>query len=76
MPCTQVRLVVVRNIVDVVFRQKRRVDDPRAVRDNLIHPATMAGSFAAFCVIHDAFKFMLLYLLVAAHSDEQVHVRE
>jgi hypothetical protein len=27
-------------------------------------------------VIHDTFKFMLLYLLVAAHSDEQVHVLE
>ena len=76
MPCTQVRLVIVRNIVNIVFRQKRGVDDPRSVRDDLIHPATMADSFTAFCVVQDAFEFMLLYLLVAAYSDEQVRVRE
>jgi hypothetical protein len=73
---TQVWLVVVRNIVDVVFRQKRRVDHPRSVRDDLIHPATMADGFTAFYVIHNAFEFMLFYLLVAAHPNEQVHVRE
>ena len=76
MPCTHVWLVIVSNIVDVVFRQKRSVDDPGNVRDNLIHPATMADSFTAFCVVQDAFEFMLLYLLVAAYSDEQVRVRE
>ena len=76
MTCTQVWLVIVRNVVDVVFRQKRSVDDPRDVRDDLIHPATMADSFTTLCVIQNAFEFMLFYLVVAAHSDEQVHVRE
>ena len=76
MPCTYVWLVIVSNIVDVVFRQKRSVDDPGNVRDDLIHPPTMADGFAAFSVIHNAFEFMFFNLLVAAHSDEQVHVRE
>lgn len=76
MSSTQVWLVVVRNIVDVEFRQKRSVDDPRGVRDDLIHPATMADGFTAFCVVQNAFEFMLFYLLVAAHSDDQVYVRE
>ena len=76
MPCTYVWLVIVSNIVDVVFRQKRSVDDPGNVRDDLIHPATMADGFTAFCVIHNTFELMIFNLLVAAHSDEQEHVRE
>jgi hypothetical protein len=36
----------------------------------------MADGFATFGVIHDAFEFMLLYLLVTIHANEEVHVRE
>jgi hypothetical protein len=36
----------------------------------------MADGFTAFCVIQYAFEFMLFYLLVAAHSNDQVYVRE
>jgi hypothetical protein len=36
----------------------------------------MADSFTAFCVLHDTFEFMLLYQLVGAHANEEVHVRE
>ena len=76
MPRTYVWLVIVSDIVDVVFRQKCSVDDPGNVRDNFIYPATMADGFTAFCVIHYAFEFMFLDLLIAAHSDEQVYVRK
>lgn len=76
MPCTYIWLIIVGNIVDVVFRQKRSVDDPGNVRDDIIHPATLADRFTAFCMIHNALEFMFFDLLVAAHSDEQVHVRE
>jgi hypothetical protein len=75
-PCTQVWFIVVSHIVNVVFLQKRRVDDPRSVRDDLIHPTTMADSFATFCVFHDAFEFMLLYLLVIVHANKEIHVRK
>ncbi len=74
MPCTHVWLVIVSNVVDVVFRQKRSVDDPGNVRDDLINPTTMADGFTALCVIHNGFEFMFFDLLVTAHSDEQVHV--
>ena len=76
MPCTQVWFIVVSHVVDVVLLQKRRVDDPRGVRDDLIHPTTMADSFATFCVFHDAFEFMLLDLLVIVHTNKEIHVRK
>jgi hypothetical protein len=66
----------VSHIVDVVFLQKCGVDDPRSVRDDLVHPTTMADSFATFCVFHDTFEFMLLYLLVIVHANKDIHVRK
>src|SRR5258708_37923660 len=60
MPCTHVRLVIASNVVDVVFRQKRSVDDPGNVRDDLIHPATMADGFTGLCVNHTPFNLWSL----------------
>lgn len=73
---TQVWFVVVRHVVNVVFLQKGGIEDPRGFRDDLIHPATMTDGFTTLCVLHDALEFMLLYLLVAIHANEEVHVRE
>jgi len=36
----------------------------------------MADGFTTFCVLHDTFEFMLPYLLVTIHANEEVHVRE
>ena len=36
----------------------------------------MADGFTTFCVVHDTFEFMLLYLLVAVHANKEVHVRK
>lgn len=76
MPCTQIWFIIVRHIVNVVFLDKRCVDNPRGVRDDLIHPATMADSFATFCVFHYTFKLVLFYLLVAVHPNEEVYLWE
>ena len=36
----------------------------------------MADGFATFGVVHDAFKFMLSYLLVTVHANKKVYIRE
>jgi hypothetical protein len=76
MTCAHVWLIVVRRVVDIVFLHICGIDNPRRIRYDLIHPATMADRLAAFCVSHNTPEFMLFYLLVAVHTDNKVHVRE
>jgi hypothetical protein len=75
-PHAQVWFVIVGDIVDVVLFQKRGIDDPRSLRDDLIYPATMADGFATFCVVHDAFEFMVFHLLIIVHANKEIHVRK
>lgn len=76
MPCAQIWLLVVRHIIDVILLYECSVDDPRSIRDNLVHPTAMSDCFATFCELHNTLELMLFDLFVVVHTNEEVHIRE
>lgn len=56
MPRRSIRLLIVRDIVDLVLVEEGLVDDPGRVCDDLVHPAAVARGFEAVrCQIHYSF---------------------
>lgn len=41
-----IRILVMGNIIDIPFRNKGRIDNPRSVRYDFVYPAAMPSSFA------------------------------
>jgi len=75
-PCAQIWLFIMRYIIDVVLLYECSVDDPRSIRDDLVHPTTMSDCFAAFCVVHNTLELIVFDLFVVVHTNEEVHIRE
>jgi hypothetical protein len=75
-PWAQIWLFIVRYIIDVVLIDECGVDDPRSIRDDLVHPTTMSDCFAAFCVVHNTLELIVLDLFVVIHTDEEMDILE
>ena len=73
---TPVWKVVVCDIVDVVFVEEIKADDPGARADDFIDPFAMLQNVAPLFLIHDNLTFLSLRFLVTRDSYDEVHVGE
>lgn len=61
------------NIINPPLLQKRVCEDPRCVRDDFVHPATMTDALASFGEFHHGVGFVGFYYFVAADTDEEMN---
>ena len=73
---TPVWKVVVCDIVDVVFVEEIKADDPGARADDFIDPFAMLQNVAPLFLIHDNLTLLSLRFLVTRDSYDEVHVGE
>ena len=73
---TPVRKVVMSDIVDFVFVEEIKADNPRARADDFVNPFAMSQNVAPLFLTHDNLTFLPLRFLVAGDSYDEVHVGE
>lgn len=67
-PC--IRVLVMRDVVNLVLVDEFLRHDPWCVCDDLIDPSTVPHAFASFGVGHDRWSFMLFDQRIGAHAND------
>lgn len=73
---TDVGLIVVGNIVNVVLVQKLGGDDPWRILDNFINPFAVTESLCSFTVRQHSKTFPLVRFRIVWNADEEVGIGE
>ena len=61
-----------RDIVDIVLLEEVRVDNPRRLGHDLVHPATMTRRLEALIVGENGARFMLFTELIGTYSHKEI----
>ena len=64
-------LVIMRNVVDIMLCKELWRDDPRAVRDNLIHPLAVSDRLCTLSPGQNGQAFALVGFSVTRDADEE-----
>lgn len=71
---TRVNFFIMRDIVNLVLIQKRLINNPRCVRDNLVRPSTMPDCFTALGVGHSWGRLVLRTKNIRANANHEMNL--
>ena len=72
-PRTDIRLLVMRDIINPMFPHKVGVDLPRRVLDHLVDPLAVPHALVPLCRREDRCSLVRPHELVGADADHEVH---
>ena len=65
-----------RDIINLIFFEEGRIDDPGCVLHDFVDPSTMSNSFASLGMRHDSASFVLLDLFIRVDANQKIDVRK